>query len=161
VCVCSRVVIATRESVHSCPVHSAKVGAGHVGHAGHHSAAQSHHESHDKSGAVCSCPGDCTGSAFQALPSAPARVADATILVSASVNPITDSTPLTRSDVLLPFAIGPPAPITAEQAKDNITRSSRVKHAREHQQIRGSNEARCSVVICAERRQCCCSGASP
>lgn len=104
------------ESVHSCPVHSAAMGAGHSahsGHSGHHGATQAGHQSHDKSKAFCSCPGDCTSSVFKALPSAAQELADAAIIVAASRNPIADSIQLTRTAFLQPFAIGPPAALTA------------------------------------------------
>ena len=101
------------ESVHSCPVHSAKIGAGQSGHAQHHGATQSHHHSSDKSGATCSCPGDCTGSAFKALPSAASEIGTAATVITASHNPLADSFYPPRFDFLLPFAIGPPAAITA------------------------------------------------
>lgn len=100
------------ESVHSCPVHSAKIGVGQSGHA-HHGATQSHHHSNDKSGAICSCPGDCAGGGFKVLPSIAAELSTATTVVRSSPNPFAGSSFLTRFDFLLPFAIGPPAVITA------------------------------------------------
>ena len=101
------------ESVHSCPVHSEKVGASHSGHAGHHAAAQSNHQSHNDSAAQCSCPGDCTNTTVKALPSVAQEIVASTILVATSGNRFTESIHLPTSDFLLPFAIGPPASITA------------------------------------------------
>jgi hypothetical protein len=101
------------ESIHSCPVHSASVGGAHAGHAGHHGARAGDHKSHDKSKAVCSCPGDCTASAFNALPSVKAEIAFASAIDAASQQPLAESVQLTHADFLLPFAIGPPAGIAA------------------------------------------------
>ena len=101
------------ESVHSCPVHSAALSAGHSAHAGHHAATQSHHQSHDKSKAACSCPGDCTASSIKALPSTAEHLADASIQTAASAHAFAESIRVTHPDFFLPFAIGPPADLSA------------------------------------------------
>jgi hypothetical protein len=100
------------DSIHSCPVHSAAA-AGHSAHAGHHAAAPGHHKSSNTSAALCSCPGDCASSAFSALPSGSSALVEQRIVAVADGALLERRFRLEQPDFFLPFAIGPPAPMTA------------------------------------------------
>ncbi|HKY96576.1 MAG TPA: hypothetical protein VJL35_01860 [Gemmatimonadaceae bacterium] len=100
-------VVIEPEAVHSCPVHTAAA-ASESAHS-HHMHGASKGDTGKSSHATCSCPGDCAASAFGAIP------VDAPVL-TASINAASSETFRVsngrvpdRVDLLLPFAIGPPA----------------------------------------------------
>jgi len=101
------------EAIHSCPVHSAGVSSGHSSHSAHNAAAMGHHQSSHNSHAICSCPGDCTAGAANALPSRAASLAESQTIVASVALPRVESAARSAPDFLLPFAIGPPAATTA------------------------------------------------
>jgi len=101
------------EAIHSCPVHSAGVSPGHASHPAHNTSAKGHHGSGEKSHAICSCPGDCTAGAPNALPSRAASLVDSPTLFGSVQLPLFQVAARSAPDFLLPFAIGPPAAIAA------------------------------------------------
>jgi hypothetical protein len=101
-------VVIEPEAVHSCPVHTA-ASASQSAH-GHHVHGTDNEGAQKKSShAVCSCPGDCAASEFGALPSRPPNVEPLIISSVKAPLPAADSLAVERADLLLPFAIGPPA----------------------------------------------------
>jgi hypothetical protein len=96
------------EAVHSCSVHGAKASVA-AGHPGHHMSGGEQHESQKSREPVCSCPGDCTASSFNALPQSLAHIQSSVAFRAELRIPIETRPYVNRADLLLPFAIGPPA----------------------------------------------------
>ena len=73
---------------------------------------ESSHGSSGNSAAVCSCPGDCAALSISTLPPSPLLIEAATADFDEPAISHDALQRLERSDLVLPFAIGPPA-ITA------------------------------------------------
>jgi hypothetical protein len=96
------------EAIHSCQVHGA-TGSATAAHGGHHMSGGEQHESQKTRDAVCSCPGDCAASSFSALPQSVPQV-QSNLSYRADLRIRTETRRyFERADLLLPFAIGPPA----------------------------------------------------
>ena len=105
------VVMIEPEAVHSCRVHGSASSPG-AAHAGHHMAGAGQHESQKTSAAVCTCPGDCAASSFSTIPRSLPHI-EATVAFRTEPRiALEGRAHFERADLVLPFAIGPPA-ITA------------------------------------------------
>jgi hypothetical protein len=104
------------EAVHSCPVHSSVSG----GHAGHSSKAPTEHHmgsAHSAddapapktSSAACSCPGDCAVTSLAALKAPTTTVPAPPAVLRVRTFADDHSAVAPHPDLVLPFAIGPPA----------------------------------------------------
>ena len=102
------IVMIEPQAVHACPVHTPTPAAS-LDHSGHHMSGAGKQESSNSSHAICSCPGDCAASSMGALPASVARVEAVVVFQVESAPARASAILLERSDLLLPFAIGPPA----------------------------------------------------
>lgn len=116
------------ETVHSCPVHSSVSGT-HSGHGGaastqHHMKAGGHGAHEPVQGAqqssapktstlACSCPGDCAATTLAALKTPATTVPPLPAVLRGRAAASVDSPADPHPDLVLPFAIGPPAPALA------------------------------------------------
>jgi hypothetical protein len=101
-------VVIEPEAVHSCPVHTPAAASSQSAHS-HHIHGAENGGTEKQSHASCSCPGDCAASAYGAIPADSPSLAAAIVVAGNRIPRAQRSSFPARADLLLPFAIGPPA----------------------------------------------------